>query len=107
MSDQEASQKDNEAENSEQLRNLVLEQTHILKRLAATFAPEVEEERQRRFVKLLVKSASIAAIGVSALVGSWEFGVYLKETWDIRSMANDYAQVGVRLYYDENIIKSR
>lgn len=102
MSDQETSQKDNEAESSEQLKNLVLEQTHILKRLAATFAPEVEEERQRRFVKLLVKSASIAAIGVSALVGSWEFGVYLKETWDVRSMANDYAQVGVRLYYDEN-----
>ena len=102
MSDQETSQKDNEVESSEQLKNLVLEQTHILKRLAATFAPEVEEERQRRFVKLLVKSASIAAIGVSALVGSWEFGVYLKETWDVRSMANDYAQVGVRLYYDEN-----
>ena len=102
MSDQETSQKDNEAESSEQLKNLVLEQTHILKRLAVTFAPEVEEERQRRLVKLLVKSASIAAIGVSALVGSWEFGVYLKETWDVRSMANDYAQVGVRLYYDEN-----
>ena len=102
MSDQETSQKDNEVESSEQLKNLVLEQTHILKRLAATFAPEVEEERQRRFVKLLVKSASIAAIGVSALVVSWEFGVYLKETWDVRSMANDYAQVGVRLYYDEN-----
>ena len=68
MSAQETSQKDNEAEGTEQLKNLVLEQTHILKRLAATFAPEVEEERQRRFVKLLVRSASIAAIGVSALV---------------------------------------
>ncbi|ADE39947.1 tetratricopeptide repeat protein [Candidatus Puniceispirillum marinum] len=102
MSDPETSQKDNDVESTEQLKHLVLEQTYILKRLAATFAPEVEEERQRRLVKLLVKSASIVAIGVSALVGSWEFGVYLKETWDVRSMANDYAQVGVRLYYDEN-----
>ena len=73
MSAQETSQKNNEAEGYEQLKNLVLEQTHILKLLAATFAPEVEEERQRRFVKLLVRSASIAAIGVSALVGSLEF----------------------------------
>lgn len=85
-----------------ELKSLVLEQTRVLDRLARTFAPEEEEARQRRFVKLLVRSASIATIAVSGLIGSWELGVYLKDSWDVRRMANDYAQVGVRLYYQEN-----
>ncbi len=92
------------ATSAEELKGLVLEQTRVLERIAKTFAPEEEEERQRRFVKLLVRSASIATIAVSGLIGSWELGVYLKDSWEVRRMANDYAQVGVRLYYQENNI---
>ncbi|MEC7190772.1 MAG: tetratricopeptide repeat protein, partial [Pseudomonadota bacterium] len=70
--------------------------------MAKTFAPEEEEERQKRFVRLLVRSASVGALAVSGIIGSWELGVYLKDSWDVRRMADDYAQVGVRLYYQEN-----
>ena len=86
----------------DELKGLVVEQTRVLERLAKTFAPEEEEERQKRFVRLLVRSASVGALAVSGIIGSWELGVYLKDSWDVRRMADDYAQVGVRLYYQEN-----
>ncbi len=86
----------------DELKGLVVEQTRVLERLAKTFAPEEEEERQKRFIRLLVRSASVGALAVSGIIGSWELGVYLKDSWDVRRMANDYAQVGVRLYYQEN-----
>ena len=86
----------------DELKGLVVEQTRVLERLAKTFAPEKEEERQKRFIRLLVRSASVGALAVSGIIGSWELGVYLKDSWDVRRMANDYAQVGVRLYYQEN-----
>ena len=95
---------DQAAASTEEIKGLVVEQTRVLERLAKTFAPEEEEARQKRFVRLLVRSASIATIAVSGLIGSWELGVYLKDSWDVRRMANDYAQVGVRLYYQENNI---
>ena len=87
---------------SDEIKGLVLEQTRVLERLAKTFAPEEEEARQKRFIRLLVRSASVGALAVSGIIGSWELGVYLKDSWDVRRMANDYAQVGVRLYYQEN-----
>lgn len=104
MTDPSPNNTDQNAESVAELKGLVLEQTRVLARLAKTFAPEEQEARQRRFVKLLVRSASFAAIAVSGLIGSWELGVYLKDSWDLRRMANDYAQVGVRLYYQENNI---
>lgn len=104
MTDSDPNNTDPTAVSAAELKGLVLEQTRVLERLARTFAPEEEEARQRRFVKLLVRSASIATIAVSGLIGSWELGVYLKDAWEVRRMANDYAQVGVRLYYQENNI---
>ena len=104
MTDPTPNNTDQSAVSAGELKGLVLEQTRVLERLAKTFAPEEAEARQRRFVKLLVRSASIATIAVSGLIGSWELGVYLKDAWDVRRMANDYAQVGVRLYYQENNI---
>ena len=64
----------------DELKGLVVEQTRVLERLAKTFAPEEEEERQKRFVRLLVRSASVGALAVSGIIGSWELGVYLKDS---------------------------
>ena len=100
------------AENPEpslkELHELIALQTSALKRLEEHFAPEsleeIEERRFERLKALAVRTASMAALAVSGVLGAWEFGMFIKESWEVRATAANYADVGVRLYYDENNI---
>jgi tetratricopeptide (TPR) repeat protein len=97
---------DSAADDRQDLRELISLQTNAIKRLEEHFAPETQEEiEERRFEKiraLIVRIASIAALAISGAIGAWEFGVFVKESWDVRATAAKYAEVGVRLYYEEN-----
>lgn len=97
---------DSTNDTAQELKELVALQTSAIKRLEEHFAPETQEEiEERRFEKiraLIVRVASIAALTISGAIGAWEFGVFVKESWDVRATAAKYANVGVRLYYDEN-----
>jgi tetratricopeptide (TPR) repeat protein len=84
------------------LHSVIAQQNDLLQKLHATFGTEEEEERQRRLVKLFLRGASLIALAISGLIGSWELGAYLKESWEIDRLAKGYAQVGVELYYEEN-----
>ena len=84
------------------LAALIERQNQQLQNLEKILSPENQEQQQRRFVRALIKGMSIFAIAISGAIGSWELGVFLKESWDIRKLAHDYANVGVRLYYEEN-----
>ena len=84
------------------LHSVIAQQNDLLQKLHATFGAEEEEERQRRLVKLFLRGASLIALAVSGLIGSWELGAYLKESWEIDQLAKGYAKVGVELYYEEN-----
>ena len=84
------------------LHSVIAQQNDLLQKLHSTFGTEEEEERQRRLVKLFLRGASLIALAVSGLIGSWELGAYLKESWEIDRLAKGYAQVGVELYYEEN-----
>ena len=84
------------------LAALIERQNQQLQNLEKILSPENQEQQQRRFVRTLIKGMSIFAIAISGAIGSWELGVFLKESWDIRKLAHDYANVGVRLYYEEN-----
>jgi hypothetical protein len=84
------------------LNSVIAQQNDLLRKLHATFGTEEEEERQRRLVKLFLRGVSLIAIAVSGLIGSWELGAYLKESWEIDRLAKGYARVGVELYYEEN-----
>ena len=94
------------AKPQEDLRDLIALQTAAIKRLEEHFAPasqeEIEERRFQRIRNLILRGISIGAIVVSGVLGAWEFGVYLKESWDVRAAAKNYADVGVSLYYEEN-----
>ena len=91
-----------------ELKDLIALQTSAIKRLEEHFAPEsieeIEERRMDRLRALIVRAASIAALAVSGILGAWEFGLFIKESWDVRETAENYADVGVRLYYEENNI---
>jgi len=99
---------DNRANARKELEDLIELQTATLRRLEEHFAPgtieEIEERRIDRLRALAIRTASIVVFSVSGILGAWEFGVYIKESWDIRSAAANYAEVGVRLYYEENNI---
>jgi len=84
------------------LHGVIAQQNDLLQKLHATFGAEEEEERQRRLVKLFLRGASLIALAISGLIGSWELGAYLKESWEIDQLAKGYAKVGVELYYEEN-----
>jgi len=84
------------------LHSVIAQQNDLLQKLHATFGTEEEEERQRRLVKMFLRGASLIALAVSGLIGSWELGAYLKESWEIDQLAKGYAKVGVELYYEEN-----
>ena len=84
------------------LHSVIAQQNNLLQKLHSTFGAEEEEERQRRLVKLFLRGASLIALAVSGLIGSWELGAYLKESWEIDQLAKGYAKVGVELYYEEN-----
>lgn len=97
-------------EYSEQtIKELVTLQARSLRRLEDHFAPEViEAQERRRFQKvraLCVRLTSIFALLATAIVGGMEGVIYLNETWEKRATAEKYAEVGVRVYYDENNIK--
>lgn len=87
------------------LIDLIERQTRAISRLEEHFAPEsleeVEERRLDRLRSLLIRVASIGALVVSGTIGAWEFGTYLKENWEMRVAAENYAEVGLRLYYEE------
>ena len=87
---------------SASLHGVIAQQNDLLQKLHASFGPEEEEERQRRLVKLFLRGASLIALAISGLIGSWELGAYLKESWEIDQLAKGYAKVGVELYYEEN-----
>ena len=84
------------------LHSVIAQQNDLLQKLHATFGTEEQEERQRRLVKMFLRGASLIALAVSGLIGSWELGAYLKESWEIDQLAKGYAKVGVELYYEEN-----
>jgi tetratricopeptide (TPR) repeat protein len=84
------------------LHSVIAQQNDLLQKLHATFGTEEEEERQRRLVKMFLRGASLIALAVSGLIGSWELGAYMKESWEIDQLAKGYAKVGVELYYEEN-----
>ena len=88
------------------LNDLIALQTSAIKRLEEHFAPEsieeIEERRMDRLRALIVRVASITALAVSGILGAWEFGLFIKESWEVRETAANYADVGVRLYYEEN-----
>ena len=93
-------------EKPRQLEDLIALQTSAIKRLEEHFAPEsieeIEERRMDRLRALIVRAASISALAVSGILGAWEFGLFIKESWEVRETAANYADVGVRLYYEEN-----
>ena len=99
---------DNRTDARKELQDLIELQTTTLRRLEEHFAPEtideIEERRIDRLRALAIRTASIVVLSVSGILGAWEFGVYIKESWDIRGAAANYAEVGVRLYYEENNI---
>ncbi len=102
MAESDNTSQDGSSQGGNELVTLIERQNQQLEALAKILSPENEEQRQRRLVRALVRGMSIVAIAISGAIGSWELGVYLKETWEVRQLANDYANVGVRLYYEEN-----
>ena len=92
--------------NNSDFGRLIAAQTASIERLTAHFAPEkIEEQESKKFKKLgrlFMKSGSLIALSITGIFGAWEFTIYLKDTWEIRRSASNYADVAVRLYYDEN-----
>ena len=93
---------ENDQEEPSNFEDILKRQTEAMERLGRHFLPDEEEKRFKRLRRLALRSVSLAAITVSGIIGSWELGVYLKESWEVRKLASDYAKVGVELYYSEN-----
>ena len=95
---------ENKENNNKELSDLLSRQTKLLKILRNIFLCT----RRKRFEKLknvVIKSFSGATIVFTGALGLWELGVYLKETWETRELASNYANVGIELYYKENNTK--
>ena len=70
---------------------LVSEQNKILKEINQNLVDEELEERAlRKLGRLLGKSITLIFIGVGALLGSWEFGIWTFEQWQPRKAAKNY-----------------
>ena len=99
----------NDQYSEQTIQEILTLQARSLSRLEKHFAPEVvEEQERRRFQKiraLCVRLTSVIALLATAIVGGMEGGIYLNELWEKRATAEKYAEVGVRVYYDENNIK--
>ena len=89
-------------ESTKIISDLLERQNTELSKISNYLSPDQEERRFQRLSRALIRATSIVAICVSGAFGSWELGVYLKETWEIRELAEDYAEVGLQLYYKEN-----
>ena len=82
---------------------LVSEQNKILKEINQNLVDEELEERAlRKLGRLLGKSITLIFIGVGALLGSWEFGIWTFEQWQSRKAAKNYANIASQLYFEEN-----
>ena len=99
----------NDQYSEQTIQEILTLQARSLSRLEKHFAPEVvEEQERRRFQKiraLCVRFTSVIALLATVIVGGMEGGIYLNELWEKRATAEKYAEVGVRVYYDENNIK--
>jgi len=83
-------------------REILERQTRALEGLARYFTPAEAERQERRWRVFITKLVAICSVGVSGIFGGWEFLQYLKQQYEIRRMANRYAQVAEEVYYAEN-----
>ena len=93
---------ENKENNNKELSNLLSRQTKAIENIEKYFSPAREEKRFEKLKNVVIKSFSGAAIVFTGALGLWELGVYLKETWETRELASNYANVGIELYYKEN-----
>lgn len=83
-------------------REILERQTRALEGLARYFTPAEAERQERRWRIFITKLVAICSVGVSGVFGGWEFLQYLKQQYEIRRMAQRYAQVAEEIYYAEN-----
>ena len=96
---------ENKENNNKELSDLLSRQTKAIENIEKYFSPAREEKRFEKLKNVVIKSFSGAAIVFTGALGLWELGVYLKETWETRELASNYANVGIELYYKENNTK--
>ncbi len=77
----------------------------LLGQIANYYSPASEEKRFQKLAKITTKISSVIVLAGSLILASWELGSYLFERWEVQSLANKYAEVGVDLYYKENNVE--
>ena len=88
--------------NQKDISDLLSRQTDAIEKIQNYFSPTQEEKRFDKLKNILIKSFSGLAIIFTGTLGLWELGVFLKDTWETRQLASNYANVGIELYYKEN-----
>lgn len=84
------------------LYEILNRQTKAIERLAKHFSPEEVEKEERRWKTYITRLAAVLMISGSGILGSWELITYLKNQYDIRNLAWQYAEVAKEVYYEEN-----
>lgn len=87
------------------LIDLIDKQTQLLGTIANYYSPASEERRYQKLAKVTMKISSVLVFIGSVVLASWELGSYLYERWEVQSLADKYAEVGVDLYYTENNVQ--
>ena len=77
-------------------------QTRAIERLAKHFSPEEVEKEEKRWKQYITRMAAVLMISGSGILGSWELITYLKQQYEIRNLAWQYAEVAKEIYYEEN-----
>ncbi len=84
------------------LQEILKRQTRAIERLAKHFSPEEQEKEEKRWRSFMMRLAAITTISFSGILGSWELVSYLKAQYDIRQLAEQYAEAATEIYYEEN-----
>ncbi len=85
-----------------QVPELIDRQTKAIEALERHFTPAREKRRFQRLNAVVIRSMSVMALVFSGALGLWELGVFIKNNWEERKLAENYANVGVEIYYKEN-----
>lgn len=78
------------------------QQSDFLHAIKGHFLPETETAREKRWRKFLLSLTMKLVAAITALLAIQQLSAWMVDQWQIKRMAERYAEVAKAIYYDEN-----
>ena len=91
-----------QAQPTEPDADLLRRQAQAAERIADYLTPQSEERRLTKIRRIASRATIRVVLVIGVVLGAWEFLVWLHGNWEIRTLANNNANVAREIFYREN-----